>query len=72
MQKILSKLAFFRSESGSVMTLASMIFPVVVGMAALGVDTSNWMMERRNLQTAADAAALAAAWEAARQNNDIM
>jgi hypothetical protein len=32
-------------------------------VGGLGVDTSNWMMQRRHLQTEADAAALAGAWE---------
>ena len=49
--------------SAAVLPIAAFIFPIILGMAGLGVDAGNWLATQRNLQTAADAAALAAAWE---------
>ncbi len=54
--------AYVRSEAGSVIPVAAMAFPLIIGMAGVGVDISSWMMDRRVLQTAADAGALAGAW----------
>lgn len=62
----------FGSEKGSITTMSAMTMPVVMAMVGLGIDSSNWMMNKQNLQTAADAAAIAAAWEAARQHEDVM
>lgn len=57
---------------GSVLPLAAIVFPVLLGSAGLGVDFSYWMMHKRNLQTAVDAAALAAAWEGTQGNIELM
>lgn len=51
-----------QSEAGSVIPVAALVFPLIVGMAGVGVDVSSWMMNRRALQTVADAGALAGAW----------
>lgn len=48
---------------GAVLPMVAIMFPVIMGMAGVGVDMSNWMMQKRNLQTAADAAAIAGAYE---------
>lgn len=50
--------------------MAALLFPVILGMTGLGVDASNWMMTRRDLQNAADAAAISAAWEIANGYDD--
>ena len=56
---------FISSEGGAVLPIAALVFPILMGFAGLGVDASAWMLKKRNLQTAADAAALAGAWEVA-------
>lgn len=56
---------YVTDTKGALLPVAAVMFPVILGMAGLGIDTTQWMMERRNLQNAADAAAIAAAWEVA-------
>ncbi len=56
---------YFRQTAGAVLPIAALLLPVTLGMTALGVDTGYWVMNKRNLQTAADAAAMAAAFEIA-------
>ena len=56
---------FIEDQRGAVLPMAVVMFPIILGMAGLGVDTSRWMMIRRDLQNAADAAAIAGAWEVA-------
>ncbi len=50
-----------RGERGVVLVWVAMLLPVILGLAAFGVDVSYWYFEQRQLQNAADAAALAAA-----------
>ena len=54
---------FLKSTSGSVITLAAIVAPLTIGFTALGVETAVWYTQRATLQTAADAAALAGAYE---------
>lgn len=61
---------FLNDQRGSVMTLSALMFPVVIGLAGVGLDVSSWMMTKRDLQTAADAAAIAGAWEIANGYDD--
>lgn len=63
---------YLKSKSGAVLPLAAMMFPVLLGLGGLGTDLSNWMETRRNLQTAADAAAIAGTWEASRGEEDLV
>lgn len=56
---------FIADEKAAILPMAALLIPVILGMAGLGVDASNWMMTQRNLQNAADAAAISAAWEIA-------
>lgn len=65
-------MAYFKNNAGSVLPLAALTFPVVLGMVGLGTDASLWMAERRNLQTAADAAVVAAGWEMAQESESQM
>lgn len=57
--------SYFRADSAAVMPMMAMLFPVIIAMAGLGVDVSYWMMQKRKLQTAADAAAYSAGFEIA-------
>jgi hypothetical protein len=50
--------------------MLALSMPVLVGAAGLGVETGLWYMEKRQLQTAADAAASAAALERASGGKD--
>jgi hypothetical protein len=50
-----------RGESGQVLILAAAALPLVAFLAALVIDGSNLFVQKRSLQNAADAAALAAA-----------
>src|SRR5262245_4430238 len=50
-------------EAGQVLMLFVLLIPVLLGMAALAIDLGSYSAERRTLQNAADAIALAAAQE---------
>ena len=52
-----------RGERGQVLILAALTIPVLLGMAGMAVDVGSYSSERRTLQNAADAIALAAAQE---------
>ena len=55
---------FFKDERGAVIVLVAFLLVfVLIGMAALTVDVGYLYLQKRHLQTTADAAALAAAWE---------
>lgn len=62
-------LKFIRQTRAAVLPMVAVMFPVVMGMAAVGTDFSAWMQDKNNLQTAADAAALAGAYEAMNGSN---
>jgi Flp pilus assembly protein TadG len=57
-----------RSTSGNATLLVALGLPVLIGGSGLAVDTAQWYMWKRELQNAADQAALAGAW--ARSNAD--
>jgi Flp pilus assembly protein TadG len=57
--------ALVKSEKGAVAPMLAMLFPLMVGVAGLGVDVSHWMLEKRKLQIATDAAAMSAGFEVA-------
>jgi Flp pilus assembly protein TadG len=52
-----------RGESGQVLLIAALLIPIILGMTAMAVDLGSFAAERRSLQNAADAIALAAAQE---------
>jgi hypothetical protein len=54
-------LATSRGDSGQVFVFVALILMALVGMAALVIDVGSWYRADRQLQTAADAAALAGA-----------
>jgi len=56
---------FARSTEGTVAVVVAMLLPLMIGLAGVGVDVSRWTQQQRKLQSAADAAALAGAFELA-------
>lgn len=54
---------FLREESGAIAVMFALMLPVIIGFIGLGVDVGLWYMERRAIQTAADAAAISAMYE---------
>lgn len=57
MLRLLKKLR--RNERGNVLVLAGFAMPLIIGSAGLAVDTVQWALMKRQLQRAADSAALA-------------
>lgn len=57
-------------ESGNSLTLGAICLPMLVGAAGLGLDTVQWTLTQRELQRAADSAAIAGAY-ARLQNGNI-
>ncbi|MFM5947967.1 MAG: pilus assembly protein TadG-related protein [Novosphingobium sp.] len=56
------------STSGNATLLVALGMPVLIGASGLAVDTAQWYMWKREIQYAADQAALAGAW--ARSDDD--
>lgn len=52
---------FFAQEQGTVAILTGLLFFIVIGFAALAIDSSFWYSDRRKLQFAADAGAVGGA-----------
>src|SRR3954454_11729860 len=50
-----------RDESGASLVIVLLLLPVLVLMSAFVIETANWFVHKRHLQTQADAAALASA-----------
>lgn len=48
-----------QDERGNVLALTAVGLPILLGCAALAVDTAQWVFAKRELQAAADAAAIA-------------
>src|SRR5512132_124272 len=48
-----------RDERGNVLALTAVGLPILLGCAALAVDTAQWVFAKRELPAAADAAAIA-------------
>lgn len=53
------------ATAGTIAPTVALLFPVLLGFAGLGMDAGYWMMQKRDLQTATDAAALAAGYDIA-------
>ena len=51
-----------KQTSGNAVLLVAAGLPALIGAAGLGVDTAQWFMWKREMQYAADQAALAGAW----------
>ncbi|HYH21427.1 MAG TPA: pilus assembly protein TadG-related protein [Azospirillum sp.] len=55
-----------RDESGAVLVIIALAMTAILGLLSVTVEVGTWYAERRSLQTAADAAAVAGALEIAR------
>ncbi|HKY51698.1 MAG TPA: pilus assembly protein TadG-related protein [Candidatus Limnocylindria bacterium] len=55
------RVPFVRQDSGQTVVLVALMFTVLMGFAALGIDVGRFYSERRYVQDAVDAAALACA-----------
>lgn len=53
---------------GALLATTAIAMPVVAGFAGLGIEVGMWYSDKRDLQTAADAAALSGAFERVRGN----
>ena len=62
-QKIIRR--FIGDEGGAIAVMFALMLPVLIGFVGLGIDVGMWFQERRNMQTATDAAVVSAAWEQA-------
>jgi Flp pilus assembly protein TadG len=54
-------LSLRRDQRGGVAIMMGLLFPVLLGVLAIGFEVSNWYLKSRSMQNAADAAAVAAA-----------
>ncbi len=57
--------SLLKSEKAAVAPMMALMFPLMVGVTGLGVDVSHWMLEKRKLQIATDAAVMSAGFEVA-------
>lgn len=58
-------LSFKRDERGGIALMFALMLPILFGIVGLGMEAGMWFKERRQLQTIADSAAVAAAIEMA-------
>lgn len=65
-----SRRNLWREESGATAIITAITLAILLGFTALGVEVGSWYGERRALQTAADAAALGAAYEIYKHGKD--
>lgn len=63
-------LNYAADQAGAILPAAAVMMLVILGAAGLGVDVGMWNLNQRNLQTAADAAAISGAWEIQSGNED--
>ena len=54
---------FYRDTGGAIAVMVVLLVPVLIGMMGISVDVSLWYMVKRELQNAADAAAVSASLE---------
>jgi len=57
--------ALIRDRRGVIVVMFALMLPILIGFIGLGVEVGLWYKERRDLQAAADAGALAGAYELA-------
>ncbi len=61
---------FWKERSGGVLIYTALAVPVLLGAAGLAVDAGLWYANKRVVQAAADAGAVAGALEIMRLNQD--
>lgn len=59
-----------RDQRGNVLAMTAVALPLIIASAGLAVDTAQWVFAKRNLQAAADAAAMAGVYGLI-QNGDM-
>src|ERR1035437_10884471 len=57
-------------QRGTIAVIMAFLLPIMVGGLGLGFEVSNWYLQTRSMQNAADAAAIAAASNG-RSNYDV-
>ncbi|MCH7551741.1 MAG: pilus assembly protein, partial [Proteobacteria bacterium] len=60
---VMTRLA--RDERGVIIVMFAFLLPIMIGFIGLGVEVAYWFQDRRDLQAAADAGAIAGAYEIA-------
>ena len=60
---VMTRLA--RDERGVIIIMFALLLPIMIGFIGMGVEVAYWFQDRRDLQAAADAGALAGAYEVA-------
>jgi Flp pilus assembly protein TadG len=60
------------NRRGDIIILFALMLPILVGMVGLGVEVGSWYFAKRNLQSAADAAAVAALFEVRSGSSDAL
>lgn len=71
MRLLRSLIPLARNDRGNVLILTAMGLPIMLGGAGFGVDTAQWYMWKRELQTAVDAAALSGAFSLAQGFDEV-
>src|ERR1043165_6866844 len=52
---------FAQSSSGAVAVMTALVMPLLLGFGSIGVEVGHWYLYEREMQGAADAAAISAA-----------
>src|SRR5690606_27233594 len=63
---------FLRARNGNLATMAALVSPIFLAVAAFSVDTSSLFLERRQLQSMADFAAVAGAASLSQANDAVL
>jgi len=58
-----------RDQRGTIAVMMALLFPALIGILGLGMEMTNWYMQTRGMQNAADAAVIAAASNATSNYN---
>lgn len=66
------KVCLSGKQTGAIAVLVALSLPILLGTVSMGVEVGAWYARARELQTAADAAAIAAAFELSESNEDDM
>jgi Flp pilus assembly protein TadG len=61
----------FRDQTGATATIVAITLPCLIGMSALGVETGVWFAVKLQNQSAADSAAISAAYEVIAGKTDL-
>jgi len=62
--------SLWRDTAGGISIMYAIVLPGLIGLVGLGVETGYWYVDKRDLQTQADAGSLSGAWEVAFHRDD--